>query len=413
MNILNKIKDHPNQFLGFEILIFIWYFGCAFVYRFIGMHLSLASFIATLTMLIVMTAMGFIIPQKPLPKKIYLIAEFFILFLPYISKNFLNLPLLGVFVLLRAYQMFGIKIVRPSSIMLTLFILISTLFTKSFLTIVLNNNNDFMDNIVIIKSNYIFWLINIMLLINYMISNSESKKKLNVALDQLRKYSIQIEEQTRMLERNRIAYDIHDSLGHNLAAQGILIENIIQLTNMNNNDKVNNLLLKSKELCSKSLMDLRWAVSNIKHTDQHNVAIESSIKNMIIDFENTTGIICQYFLSIPVDSTVKISTVVYRILQEALTNISRYSQADQVNIQIFSKNSYLHILIQDNGKGFDPTKETSGFGLQSMKERTTSLNGQFNINSEPGKGCLITSRIPLEYAREFNPEEEASKYSQA
>ena len=100
-------------------------------------------------------------------------------------------------------------------------------------------------------------------------------------------------------------------------------------------------------------------------------------------------------------------------MQEALTNISRYSQADQVNIQIFSKNSYLHILIQDNGKGFDPTKETSGFGLQSMKERTTSLNGQFHINSEPGKGCLITSRIPLEYTQGFNPEEEASKYSQA
>jgi signal transduction histidine kinase len=356
--------------------------------------------------------MGLVFPQKPLHKKIYLIAELIILFLPFISKNFISLPFLAVFVVLRTYQIFGVKIVKVSSILLILFILLLNAVTKTSFTDALNTNN--IDIIrLVIKLNYVLWFSNIIILINYMISNTESKKQLAIALDQLRKYSIQIEEQAVMLERSRISYDIHDSLGHNLTAQSILIEKIMQLSNTNNNDKVNNLLKKSKELCSKSLMDVRWVVSNIRQNDQHNVAIESSIKNMIIDFENTTGIICQYFLSIPVDSPAKISTAIYRILQEALTNISRYSQANQVNIQIFSKNNYLQILIQDNGQGFELTQDINGFGLQSMKERTTSLNGQFHISSQPGKGCLITSRIPLKYVQEFNPEEEVSKYSQA
>jgi len=411
MNILKKINNNPNQFLYYELLMEIWYIISAFIYWRL-LEFSTLEFVCSASMVIMIGVMGFVFPQKAFHIKIYWIAQLCILSLPYISNNFIYLPLLSTIVFLRAYQIHGIKSVRYLSILVILFIFISSRLVRSAMTQAINSS-DISYIHSYIRVNYVFWLIIAILLIVYMIATSESKKKLNVAIDQLRKYLIQIEEQSRMLERNRIAYDIHDSLGHNLAAQSILIENIIQLSNMNNNDKVNNLLLKSKELCSKSLMDLRWAVSNIKHTDQHNIAIESSIKNMIIDFENTTGIICQYFLSIPVDLPSKINTAIYRILQEALTNISRYSQADQVNIQIFSKNSYLHILIQDNGKGFDPTKETSGFGLQSMKERTTSLNGQFHINSEPGKGCLITSRIPLEYAQEFNPEEDASKYSQA
>ena len=394
MNLLNEIKNNPNEFIGFEILIFLWYFVSAFVYHFIGKNLSLTSFMATLTVLIVMTAMGFIIPQKPLPKKIYLLVELFILFLPYISKTFVNLPFLGVFVLLRSYQMFGIKIVKPSVIILTLFILISTVATRSFLTDAFKYNNN-IDYMILVKTNYIFWIVNIMILVNYMISNSESKKKLVIALDQVKKYSIQIEEQAIEIERGRIRRDIHDSIGYSLTATHLQLENGLKLIEKSQYQKAREFVIIARDLARESLIDLRSIINNINNDYQLELSLEKAIIKLIKDFQKSTAIEPRLSISIKEQLPLTIKSTVFRIIQESLSNIARHSKANDVGILLFIKDDKLNLIVEDNGIGFVLNDFSDRFGLRGIKERVNNLKGDLEIITQLGKGCHILVEIPL------------------
>jgi signal transduction histidine kinase len=85
----------------------------------------------------------------------------------------------------------------------------------------------------------------------------------------------------------------------------------------------------------------------------------------------------------------------YRVLQESLTNIARHSAATDVVLQLFTQEGALNLQIQDNGKGFDLVQNSTGFGLQGMKERVMALGGQFKLSSQPGEGCQILVKIPL------------------
>ena len=86
---------------------------------------------------------------------------------------------------------------------------------------------------------------------------------------------------------------------------------------------------------------------------------------------------------------------IYRITQEALTNISKHSDADLVTIEIKTIDNSLYLQIQDNGIGFYPNQNTTGFGLQSMRDRTNALGGNFYLNSKPREGCSIMIFLPL------------------
>ena len=86
----------------------------------------------------------------------------------------------------------------------------------------------------------------------------------------------------------------------------------------------------------------------------------------------------------------EITTAIYRILKEVLTNIYKHSEATQVKIHLLVNPEALYLFVEDNGKGFDPRDNTTGFGLHGMRERAVALAGQFNITSQPGAGCQVT-----------------------
>jgi signal transduction histidine kinase len=85
----------------------------------------------------------------------------------------------------------------------------------------------------------------------------------------------------------------------------------------------------------------------------------------------------------------------YRIVQEALTNICKYAQATEINIHLQTTSNQLELIIEDNGNGFNLNQNISGFGLQGMRERTLALGGKFEINTAPGEGCKITAKFRL------------------
>ena len=230
----------------------------------------------------------------------------------------------------------------------------------------------------------------VLLLVGAVLAEHESRTKLAQAHRRLRKYALQIENQATLQERNRIAREIHDSVGHYLTAQSIQLENTALFLTQDLT-KASNYLSKARQLGRSALTNIRSSVATL----QNNPQPEVSIAQLIADFQSNTNIHIGDRLNLlsPLPNEIKIS--LFRITQEALTNITKHSQATKVDLRLESTGRQVLLSIQDNGRGFDPSKNTTGFGLQSMKERTAALQGKFAIVSEQNQGTRIKIEIPL------------------
>jgi two-component system sensor histidine kinase UhpB len=105
------------------------------------------------------------------------------------------------------------------------------------------------------------------------------------------------------------------------------------------------------------------------------------------------------FRMVPADLKIdeKCSIVLFRIIQEGLTNIVRHSGADRADIRIAGSTSFIELIIKDNGKGIDAAavNDSRSFGITSIKERVNGFSGDFDISGKPGRGTTLKVKIPL------------------
>ncbi|MBE9250387.1 sensor histidine kinase [Dolichospermum sp. LEGE 00240] len=237
-------------------------------------------------------------------------------------------------------------------------------------------------------------LVFVLLLMNTVLAERQSRDKLQAANEKLRQYALKIESQATLEERNRIAREIHDSLGHSLTALNLQLETALKLSK-HDIPRAMTFLATAKELGSKALQDVRQSVSTMRSHPLQGQTLEEAIKVLAADFQRYNGILptCQIYIISPL--SMEISTAIYRIIQESLTNISKYAQATEVRLELITTLTGLKLIIQDNGKGFDGGQNTTGFGLQSMRDRILALGGEFEINTHPGAGCQIIVQVPL------------------
>jgi signal transduction histidine kinase len=237
-------------------------------------------------------------------------------------------------------------------------------------------------------------LVLVMLLINALLEERQSRLKLTTALNQLRQYSLRIEDQSALQERNRIAREIHDSLGHTLTAQSIQLDSAL-LLQYSNRQESSVFLQEAKQLCKQALQEVRQSVATLRTDPLQGKSLEHLVEPLIQEFRATTAIEPSFILSLTHPLPREVISAFYRVLQEALTNIIRHSAASEVSLRLDTRDRRLHLQIQDNGKGFNPDQNSTGFGIQGMKERISALGGQFNLSSSPGEGCLIDVKILL------------------
>jgi signal transduction histidine kinase len=237
-------------------------------------------------------------------------------------------------------------------------------------------------------------LVFVLMLMNTILSERKSREELAIANEKLRHYALKIENQATLEERNRIAREIHDSLGHSLTALNLQLETALKLS-QSNPEKAQTFLARAKELGSKALQDVRQSVSTMRSHPLQEQSLEQAIANLAENMQRTTGILPILKINLSHPISADISTPIYRIIQESFTNICKYAQATKVKLELMTTDTNLHLLIEDNGKGFDLNQNTTGFGQQSMRDRTLALGGKFYINSTPGSGCQIRVEIPL------------------
>lgn len=239
-----------------------------------------------------------------------------------------------------------------------------------------------------------------LLLINALIAERQSREQLEIAHDklaitheQLRHYALRIEDQATLQERNRIAREIHDGLGHTLAAQTIQLNNAL-LFWKSEDEKALEFLKQAKQLGSEALLEIRKSVSVLRSNPLQGLSLESAIDKLLQDFQRMTAIEVSNSIRLPVSLSQEMNTALYRIVQESLTNIHKHADATIVTVGLQQHAGQIYLSIADNGKGFDPAQNTTGFGLQGMRERVAAAGGQFAIYSKSENGCRISVSLP-------------------
>ena len=241
---------------------------------------------------------------------------------------------------------------------------------------------------------FTFILLFVLLLVNTVISERQSRQKLVLAHEQLRQYALRIEDQATLQERSRIAREIHDSIGHSLTAQSIQLENALLFIDTNI-DKAKSFLLQGKKMGANALKEVRFSVATLRSDPLKGKSLEFAVEDLFNEFQLQFKIKPKFDLQVSQTLSPEINLAIYRIIQEALTNISKHSDADSVVIEIKTVDNSLYLNIQDNGVGFNPKQNTTGFGLQSMRDRADALAGKFYLNSKSGEGCSIMISLPL------------------
>lgn len=219
------------------------------------------------------------------------------------------------------------------------------------------------------------------------------QEQLLKALENERALNQRIKEMATVEERNRIARDIHDALGHALVALKIQIETTSTLWHKDP-ERAYEFLLEAKQLSTEALRSVRVSVSDLRQDPLQGKLLQDAIANLVREFHHTSGILPQLKINLSQPLSNQVSTAVYRLIQEGLTNIYKYAQATAVQIQIETNDLGLLVTLRDNGQGFSTDKNIAGFGLQGMRERISALEGQLKVVSQPNAGCTIKARFP-------------------
>ena len=335
----------------------------------------------------------------------YTLVEFGLVGLPgLVSKSIVTVPILGMVLVLRSAQRFsllgrlGVAGGVYALFILNLFVLNTTFINPLNVWLnspVLPTNTNFLFFKLCSVIYYGMILSFVWLFVNALVSENQGRERLSVTLSQLRYYSLRIEDQATLQERNRIAREIHDALGHTLTAQSVQLDSGLHLLNTNQSEQAGDFFNTAKLLCAQALQEVRQSVTMLRSDCLLGNSLESAIATLLKEFQATTAITPAVTIDIPQPFPLEISSTVYRIVQAALTNITLHSHATEVMLQITVHSYTLYIMIKDNGQGFNPAQNSTGFGILGMRERALALNGQFNLISEPGAGCLITVQIPL------------------
>ncbi|MEB3292493.1 MAG: sensor histidine kinase [Synechococcales bacterium] len=221
-----------------------------------------------------------------------------------------------------------------------------------------------------------------------------SRQQLAIANEQLRSYALRVEDLATLQERNRIAREIHDSLGHSLTAFNLHLDAALRLF-QSDPKEAQDLMREAKQLGSQALQDVRQSVTTLRSDPLQNQSLADSIQRLVEDFQRSTQVQPRVTIALSPEPSLPVKTALYRIVQESLTNIAKYAQASQVEISLQAPSpTQIQLRIQDNGIGFLPEQTRSGFGLQGMRERAIALGGQWQVRSQPGQGCVIEVQVP-------------------
>ncbi|GAP06462.1 signal transduction histidine kinase [Anaerolinea thermolimosa] len=239
----------------------------------------------------------------------------------------------------------------------------------------------------------------VLIFVRMAVSEDQAKREiqqlaehLTEANQQLRQYAAQVEELAIERERNRVAREIHDGIGHHLTALNMQIK-AAQAVLPTDSQRCMELLQNAEKITQRALLDVRQSVAAIRENPSDTPSVLNQIPKIIKEAQ-TAGLITQFKLvGHPRNLPPEMNLTLLRVVQESISNTLKHAQATTYTFLIDFTNEH-EILVKawDDGIGSEDIR--GGFGLVGMRERVNLLDGMFQIHSERGKGFEIEIRLP-------------------
>jgi len=221
------------------------------------------------------------------------------------------------------------------------------------------------------------------------------EERLRQSREQLRALSAHLQS-VREQERTRIAREIHDELGQ--ALTGMKMDATWLQNNFGENLKA---VAKTKsmiQLIDTTVQAVRRISAELRPGILDDLGLEAAIEWQLQEFQARTGIQSDLTSTVEeINLEADCATAIFRIFQEALTNVARHAQATQLEVTLQDQANHLILRVRDNGRGIteDELLNSRSFGLLGMQERVLLLAGEINIHGTPGKGTTLIVKVPL------------------
>lgn len=217
-------------------------------------------------------------------------------------------------------------------------------------------------------------------------------KDLEATNEQLKLYANQVEELTLTRERNRIAREIHDGLGHYLTTISMQIK-AAQATMKKDPESAAELLSTAETLSDDALKDVRQSISALRDTKKSDIPFTQRLTRLLKPFENTGYITEVNITGHERQLTPEVEVLFFRALQEGLSNIGKHSNASKISVIIhFDENGDTSLTLTDDGIGANALN--GGYGIIGLRERAEQLSGVLTIETNKNKGFTLKVMVP-------------------
>jgi signal transduction histidine kinase len=200
-------------------------------------------------------------------------------------------------------------------------------------------------------------------------------------------------------ERGRWARELHDETLQGLGALRVLLASGLQGSSP---QKLEEAAEKAVSQLSSEIQNLRSLIAELRPAALDELGVEAAIQGLAEGTAAAQGLAVETELSLsagrrPADGGLRLEleSTVYRLVQEALTNVAKHSRAEHVRLSVVERDGAIRVAVEDDGVGFDPEAEHGGFGLIGMRERVAMSGGSLEVDSAPGAGTRLVAVIPL------------------
>ncbi len=211
------------------------------------------------------------------------------------------------------------------------------------------------------------------------------------------------------MERQRIARELHDGTGQTLTALGLGLAAVSgRIEPLDNTSAMQ--MDDLKRLCTSSMLELRDVISDLRPAVLDDLGLVPALRGQIQSFEERSGVHADLVIEGFVQRmSTDLETIIFRIVQEALTNISKHAAADSASVTLAFEAENLRLRIRDDGRGFDTSEilgstpaDQQAWGILGMQERVALAGGTWEITSAPGEGTVIEIEIPVHEREEHS-----------
>jgi len=208
-----------------------------------------------------------------------------------------------------------------------------------------------------------------------------------VARDSLRRV---VEAQE--LERRRLARELHDETGQALTSVLLGLRSLEALVD---GDDERAAVADVRRLVVETLQDVRRLAVELRPKALDDFGVEAALQRLAGTFGDQTGITVDFVPRLGDEQLQPdVATALYRIVQEGLTNVVKHAHAGRVSILLTRQNGRVKLVIEDDGRGFDPERPGDGFGIQGIRERVELLGGTMRVESRAGAGATLAVEVP-------------------